>query len=134
MSILQVANLHLDSTAATADLDTVWNDTAPTSSVFSVGTNALVNTNNDTYLAYLWTEISGFSRFGSYTGNGSADGPFIWCGFRPRWILFKYIGGTDYISKCFAHEELLRIDIQAANTLSDMLTVDLNAGWPNNNY
>lgn len=86
--------LLLNSTAATADLDTIWNDTAPTSSVFSVGTNALVNTNNDTYLAYLWTEISGFSRFGSYTGNGSADGPFVWCGFRPRFVVIKRTDST----------------------------------------
>ena len=87
--------LLLNSTAATADLDTVWNDTAPTSSVFSVGTNALVNTNNDTYLAYLWTEIAGFSRFGTYTGNGSADGPFVWCGFRPRWVALKRTDSTS---------------------------------------
>jgi hypothetical protein len=86
--------LLLNSTAATADLDTIWNDTAPTSSVFSVGTNALVNTNNDTYLAYLWTEISGFSRFGSYTGNGSTDGPFVWCGLRPRLVLIKEASST----------------------------------------
>lgn len=81
--------LLLNSTAATADLDTIWNDTAPTSSVFSVGTNALVNTNNDTYLAYLWTEISGFSRFGSYTGNGSTDGPFVYTGFNPKYVMIK---------------------------------------------
>jgi hypothetical protein len=81
--------LLLNSTAATADLDTVWNDTAPTASVFSVGTGALVNTNNDTYIAYLFSEVEGFSKFGSYTGNGSADGPFVWCGFRPRWVMIK---------------------------------------------
>jgi len=81
--------LLLDSTAATADLDTVWNDTAPTASVFSVGTSALVNTNNDTYIAYLFSEVEGFSKFGSYTGNGSSDGPFVWCGFRPRWVMIK---------------------------------------------
>jgi hypothetical protein len=81
--------LLLNSTAATADLDTVWNDTAPTSSVFSVGTNALVNTNNDTYVAYLWAEIAGFSRFGSYTGNGSTDGTFVYLGFRPKYVMVK---------------------------------------------
>jgi hypothetical protein len=86
--------LLLNSNAATADLDTIWNDTAPTSSVFSVGTNALVNTNNDTYLAYLWTEIAGFSRFGTYTGNASTDGPFVWCGFRPKFIMWKFITST----------------------------------------
>jgi hypothetical protein len=74
---------------------TVWNSTAPTSSVFSVGTSALTNTNNDTYVAYLWTEIPGFSRFGTYTGNDSTDGPFIWCGFRPKWTMIKPISGVN---------------------------------------
>ena len=86
--------LLLNSTNATADLDTIWNDTAPTSSVFSIGTNALVNTNNDTYVAYLWTEIAGFSRFGTYTGNNSTNGPFVWCGFRPKYILIKRLAST----------------------------------------
>jgi hypothetical protein len=81
--------LLLNSTAAAADLNTVWNDTAPTSSVFSVGTNALVNTNNDTYIAYLFAEVEGFSKIGSYIGNGSADGPFVYCGFRPRCVMYK---------------------------------------------
>jgi hypothetical protein len=49
----------------------------------------LVNTNNDTYVAFLWTEIAGFSRIGSYTGNGSTDGPFVWCGFRPAFVMIK---------------------------------------------
>jgi hypothetical protein len=81
--------LLLNSTAATADLDTVWNDTAPTSSVFSVGTNALVNANNDTYVAYCWAPADGYSNGFSYTGNGSTDGSFVYLGFRPRLILLK---------------------------------------------
>jgi hypothetical protein len=47
------------------------------------------NINNATYIAYLFAEIEGYSKFGSYTGNGSSDGPFVWCGFRPRWVLVK---------------------------------------------
>jgi hypothetical protein len=85
----------LNSNAAEVLASTVWNSTTPTSSVFSVGTNALTNTNNDTYLAYLWTEIAGFSRFGSYTGNALADGSFVWCGFRPRWIMIKSSSAVD---------------------------------------
>jgi len=81
--------LLLNSSAIAADLDTVWNDTAPTSSVFNVGTSALVNENNDTYLAYCFAEIEGFSKIGSWIGNGSADGPFLWCGFRPKVIIAK---------------------------------------------
>lgn len=75
---------------------TVWNSTAPTSTVFSVGTSALTNTNNDTYVAYLFTEIIGFSRFGSYVGNASSNGPFVWCGFRPKYILCMYTGSAAY--------------------------------------
>jgi hypothetical protein len=81
--------LLLNSTAATADLDTVWNDTLPTSSVFSVGTNALVNANNDTYVAYLFANVAGYSAFGSYTGNGSANGTFVYTGFRPAFVMVK---------------------------------------------
>jgi hypothetical protein len=86
--------LMLNTTAATADLDTVWNDTSPTDAVFSVGTNALVNANNDTYVAYLWSAVAGYSAFGSYTGNGSADGPFVFTGFRPRYVMVKRSDST----------------------------------------
>lgn len=87
--------LLLSTTAASAADATMWNSTAPTSSVFSLGTNVGVNANADTYVAYLFAEVEGFSKIGSYTGNGSADGPFIWCGFRPRWILIKRTDSTE---------------------------------------
>lgn len=81
--------LLLNSTAATADDDTYWNDTAPTSTQFTVGTNTDVNTNTTTYVAYLWAPIAGFSAFSSYTGNGSADGPVIATGFLPAWYMSR---------------------------------------------
>ena len=76
----------LDSTNAQAALASMWNSTAPTSTVFSVGTawTAAVDT-----IAYCWAPVAGYSAFGSYTGNGSADGPFIYTGFRPRWVMLK---------------------------------------------
>ena len=61
----------------------------PTSSVFSVLTNADINTNTGTYIAYCFANVEGYSKFGSYTGNGSADGPFVYCGFRPAFIIIK---------------------------------------------
>jgi hypothetical protein len=67
----------------------VWNNTTPTSSVFSVGTSTVVNANTGTYVAYLWSEVAGFSKFGSYSGTGSSDGPFVFTGFRPRFVMFK---------------------------------------------
>jgi len=68
---------------------TVWNNTSPTSSVFSVGTSSRTNANTDQYVAYLWSEVAGFSKFGSYSGTGVTDGPFVFCNFRPRWVLIK---------------------------------------------
>jgi hypothetical protein len=67
---------------------TVW-VTAPTSSVFSIGSSF---GNGVTFVNYCWTPIAGYSAFGSYTGNGSTDGPFVFTGFRPRWILWKSAG------------------------------------------
>jgi hypothetical protein len=68
--------------------------TAPTSSVFYVGNN--VNTNNSGIgiVAYCFAEIAGFSKFGIYAGNGSADGPFVYCGFRPKFVMMKNASTT----------------------------------------
>jgi hypothetical protein len=82
----QAINLNLTNAAFTSAL--WWNNTAPTSSVFTLGTSNDVN-GASTYVAYLFSEVAGFSKFGSYTGNGSTDGPFVFCGFRPRWVLYK---------------------------------------------
>ena len=81
-------NLILNETNATADV-TAWNDTVPTSSVFSVGTTSTTNRTDSTYVYYLSSEKQGFSKFGSYTGNGNADGAFIYLGFKPAWFLCK---------------------------------------------
>jgi hypothetical protein len=79
----------LNQTDASNIAATVWNSTAPTSSVFSIGTAVGVNTSGQTYVAYCFSAVSGYSAFGKYTGNGSADGPFIFTGFRPRWVMIK---------------------------------------------
>ena len=67
----------------------IFNNTEPTSSLFSVGSSGSTNNSLDKIVAYCFSEIAGFSKFGSYTGNGSADGPFVYCGFRPRFIMIK---------------------------------------------
>ena len=81
--------LVLDTTDATADSATHWNDTAPTSSVFSIGSSNALIKNTNTFVAYCFAEVEGYSKFGSYTGNGNADGTFVYTGFRPAWIMFK---------------------------------------------
>jgi hypothetical protein len=89
-TLIAAANsIQLNSTSQAAAAATVWNSTAPTSSVFSLGTSTDVNASGISYVAYCFAEIAGFSKFGSYTGNGSADGPFVFCGFRPRFVMIK---------------------------------------------
>jgi hypothetical protein len=92
--------LALNTTQAATNGGDVWNSTTPTSSVFSLGTNGNVN-QTATFVAYCFAAIKGFSAFGSYTGNGSADGPFVYTGFRPRWLLIKR---TDTADQWFVHD------------------------------
>ena len=86
--------LILNQTLATIDAIAPWNDTAPTSSVFTVGTGVAVNTNGNNYIAYCFHSVEGFSKFGSYTGNGSTDGPFVYTGFRPAFVMVKWADST----------------------------------------
>jgi hypothetical protein len=81
--------LNLNATSAQQSNSVVWNSTIPTSSVFSLGTSGAINGSGSTYVAYCWAEIAGFSKFGSWTGNASTDGPFVYTGFRPKFVLFK---------------------------------------------
>jgi len=81
--------INLDTTTAEQSSTSRWNGTEPTSSVFSVNTHGSVNGNGDTYIAYCFAEKKGYSKFGSYTGNGNADGTFIYTGFKPAWVLIK---------------------------------------------
>ena len=85
----------LNSTAATADLNTLWNDTSPTTSVFTIGTNGNINTTGNDYIAFLFANKQGFSKFGKYIGNSSTNGPFVYLGFRPAFIIGKVVSDTN---------------------------------------
>ena len=89
------AGLHLNTTGGSDVNSGFFNNTSPTSTTFAVGAGSTVNTSSGTYVAYCWAEVEGYSKFGSYTGNGSADGPFVFCGFRPRFILWKRIDAVS---------------------------------------
>ena len=79
------AYLNLNGTGATGTLAT--GVPAPTSTTF--GSSSAAIPASESSIAYLFSEVAGYSKFGSYTGNGSADGPFVFCGFRPRWLMIK---------------------------------------------
>ena len=84
--------LVLNATDAATSASNRWNNTSPTSSVFSIGT--VPSSNAVGYVAYCWTPIAGYSAFGSYIGNGSTDGPFVYTGFRPKYIMLKRTDNT----------------------------------------
>ena len=85
--------LCLNDNSASSDDDSAFNDTSPTSSVFTVGGST--STNAGTMIAYCFADVKGFSRIGSYTGNGAADGTFTYTGFKPTWVLLKIYSSTD---------------------------------------
>ena len=86
--------MELDTTAVAQTSTQPWNDTAPTSSLFTVGNWSATNGSGRTYIAYCFAEKKGFSKFGEYTGNGSTNGPFIYTGFKPAFIIYKGITGS----------------------------------------
>ena len=71
------------------NLANYWGSSAPTSTTFSINAYGGINTNGDNYVAYCFAEVAGYSKFGSYTGNGSTDGPFVYTGFRPKFVIVK---------------------------------------------
>ena len=81
--------IWLNDTTAEGTQTAAWNSTDPTSSVIHVGGEAEVNRNGYNTIAYCFAPVEGFSAFGSYTGNGSSDGPFVYTGFRVAWLMIK---------------------------------------------
>ena len=73
----------------TQDYSTFWNDTLPTTSVFSVGSDAKTNPSSGVMIGYVFAEVQGFSKIGFYSGTGNAQGTKVYCGFRPKWIMIK---------------------------------------------
>jgi len=88
--------MTLDSDAAEYDFgdDRIWGGAPSTSTTIGVGNHIYVNASSDTYVAWVWAPVEGFSSFGGFTGNSSTDGPFIYTGFRPAFVMVKKLNGT----------------------------------------
>ena len=90
--------LKLDTNSATiddADAAECWHDTAPTSAIFTAGDFSATNRSGDNHVGYFWNEVQGFSKMGSYSGTANADGPFIFTGFSPSFVMAKMTSGTS---------------------------------------
>jgi len=87
--------LRLNTTATSSGDANIFNNTTPTSSVFSLGTDADNNGSGSTYVAYCFADVPGFSKISSYTGNGSANGAFVYTGFKPAFVLIKNTAASE---------------------------------------
>ena len=116
-----------------------WNDTEPTSSVFSVSSEDATNASGEDYIAYIFAEVEGYSKFGSYTGNGIDDGPFVYCGFKPSWVLTKVSSGTTGSWNLFdaardPHNEVNRSLLPNSGNGEDALTTQNDLDFCSNGF
>ena len=89
-------SLYLNSTQGKETYQPFWNNTTPTSSVFTVGSDGATNGSGDNMIAYCFVEKTGYSKFGTYYGNGAADGAFVYTGFRPQFTLIKPLATQNW--------------------------------------
>jgi hypothetical protein len=120
--------LTLDTTATPTTASTFFNNTAPTSSVFSVGSGGRTNQSTKIMIAYCFAEVESFSSIGSYTGNGSTDGPFVYTGFTPEFIMVKSSSnsGTNW--------DMLDATRETYNTRGNQLFANSNSAEANNDH
>jgi len=120
--------LKLNTNDAIADDPGYWGDTEPTSSVFSIKDSGETNNNNQTYIAYLFAAKQGYSKFGSYTGNGNADGPFVFLGFKPAFLIIKKSSNAGNNWYMWDNKR------NTSNLTNKYLNPDLNAAEGTANY
>jgi hypothetical protein len=112
------SQLALDqNSSADSGNTTMWNSTSPTSTVFSIGTHSNVNTSSNNYIAYCFASKSGYSKFGTYKGNGNADGTYIHLGLRPAFVMLKR---TDAVDSWFMYDNKR----SPSNVVNDYIIAD----------
>ena len=114
---------ELNAQGGDIDSTAMLNDTAPTSTVVTIGSDNSVNGNGRTYVMYCWNEIPGYSKFGGFTGNGNADGVYVNLGFRPAWLMLKRADGASewniYDINRNVGEQPLAREIRASRTYAE---------------
>jgi len=125
--------MALNDTQAFDTSTTYWNDTTPSSTLFTVGTNGDTNSSG-TMIAYCFAQKQGYSKFGSYLGNGSSDGVFVYTGFAPAFVMVKKTGGTGNwgindtkrdFNATYGNDASLYANTNGAETTSSSLNIDL---------
>jgi len=118
--------LYLNTTDA-VDGSVIWNSTAPTSSVFSVGAHPTSNPSGQTLVAYCFAQVAGYSAFGSYTGNGSSDGTFVYLGFRPKFVITKKSSSTE--NWAIIDSSRSSYNLQGADLYADLSNAETTSGY-----
>ena len=119
-SLGNTGNIFLDTTAAVSNSGAWWNSTTPTSSVFTVGDQTGNNSNNNPFIAYCFAEKQGYSKFGSYTGNGNADGTFVYTGFKPAFVMIKRTDtGDNWLIKDIKRDPINQMEKRIFPNLSN---------------
>ena len=111
--------LSLNGTVGKESDFNMWNDTAPTSSVITLGDRNETNGSSHNMVFYCFHSVKGYSKIGSYTGNGNADGTFVYTGFKPAWIMLKR---TDSSNNWNIFDSKRDVDNQVGNVLYANLT------------
>jgi hypothetical protein len=118
-------HIELDTDAAEHADGDYMNRVAPTSSVFSLGYNFTTNKNGNAYVAYCFNSVEGYSKFGSYSGNGNADGTFVYTGFRPAWLMVKLTSGSGENWHIFDNKRAT-FNVMKARLIADGSTAENN--------
>ena len=134
--------LYLNTNDSTVGTNTFWNNTTPTTTLFTLGTHDRVNNVNIPYIAYCFAEKTGYSKFGKYIGNGNADGTFIYTGFKPAFIMLKNSSssGTNWFMHDAARNPsnpigyYLTADNNTADQTTDLLDITSNGFKQRNSY
>jgi hypothetical protein len=133
VSVGNTAGLALNTTGASDTNSGFFQNTTPTSTVFTLGDGSTVNGSGANYIAYCFAEVKGYSKFGSYTGNGSTDGTFVYTGFKPAFVMWKRTDSAGYDWDMYdtardtfnlAFKELLA-NANSAESASTVLALDI---------
>ena len=116
--------INFDTGAAGTQSDR-WNDTSPTDTLFSIGTNGSVNANNATYVAYCFADVKGYSKMGGYSGNNNVNGTFVYTGFKPTFVMFKSTASSE-------SWQIYDVKRNPANALGEYLNPNNNSAAGNN--
>jgi hypothetical protein len=124
--------LYFNLTNGEADTAEAWNDTNPSATVITLGTSSLINKDDDKYIAYCFADVEGYSKFGTYIGDASGNGPFIYTGFRPAFTIIKRVNddGESWIMQDSARSPDNRVIIESeANNSAGESSSDASTGY-----